>query len=142
MIFIRRLSPYICPGELMHSKTVSRRLWKICVSLRKIGVGVDCTLCQDIHRIIDLDVHVVTDSSQLIFLGADDLPILALDFPRGIPLLGKFTRNHDGLSVFLGSEGFFALIFDMDGDFRGAERRLGWYIQQVLTLLHTFGPHE
>ena len=39
------------------------------------------TLSQDIHRVIDLDIHVVTDCRQFIFLGADDLVILTLDLP-------------------------------------------------------------
>lgn len=80
------------------------------------------TLCQDIHRIVNLDVHVVTDSSQFIFLGADNLPVLALDFPRGIPLLREFAGDNDSFPIFLGSESFFALIFDMDGYFRGTAK--------------------
>ena len=39
------------------------------------------TLSQDIHWIIDLDIHVVTDSRQFIFLAADDLVVLALNLP-------------------------------------------------------------
>ena len=72
-------------------------------------------MSQDVHRIIDLDIHVITDSRQLIFLGADDLVVLALNLPSRGPILGESTGDMDRLSVFLWFVRFFALILKVDG---------------------------
>lgn len=61
---------------------------------------------------------MIANGSQLILLRADDSAILALDLPRRTTFLGKLARNHDSTSIFLRLEGLFALIFDVNGNFR------------------------
>jgi hypothetical protein len=41
------------------------------------------TLGKDVHRIIHLDIHVITYSGQFVLLGTDETSFLTLDFPRG-----------------------------------------------------------
>src|ERR1700691_1194250 len=76
------------------------------------------TLREDIHRVINLDIHMVANSSQFVLLRGDYLAILALDLPRRASLLREPARNDDTLAVFLGPVGFFTLILDSYRDFR------------------------
>lgn len=39
------------------------------------------TLREDVHWIVDLNVHVVANCGKLVLLGANDAPILGLDLP-------------------------------------------------------------
>lgn len=84
------------------------------------------TLGQYVHRVIDLDIHVVTNSGQLILLCADNLPIDALDFPGGIALLGELSRDDDSSAILLGLESFLSLVFYVNCDFRSAVK--GMYV--------------
>lgn len=75
------------------------------------------TLGENIHRVVDLNVHMIADGSKFIFLGANDSAVLALDFPRAIALFGEFTSDHNGLSVFLGLVRLLPLVLQRNGDF-------------------------
>jgi hypothetical protein len=75
------------------------------------------TLRENVHWIIDLNVHMVTYGRQLVLLSGDDLAILGLDLPGGVSFLGEPAGNENTLAIFLGLIGFFALVLDGDGDF-------------------------
>jgi hypothetical protein len=64
----------------MHLGTVERRLHEIS-DPPKTRVKPRQTLGENIHRIVDLDIHVVTDGRKFIFLRANDFPVLTLDLP-------------------------------------------------------------
>jgi hypothetical protein len=70
------------------------------------------TLRKDVHRIVYLDIHVVTDSRQLVLLGTDNSPILSPDLPCRRPLLGKLTRNNNGFAVLLRFVRLFTLVLE------------------------------
>lgn len=76
------------------------------------------TLSEDVHRIVDLDVHMVADSLQLLTLRRDDLPVPALDLVRGSAILGEPAGNHDALAIVLRSVRFIALVLEDDRDLR------------------------
>jgi hypothetical protein len=64
-----------------------------------------------------LNVHVIAYGRQLVLLGRNNLPILALDLPRGHPFLREPTGDDDTFSVFTWLERFVALILQTDRDF-------------------------
>ena len=74
------------------------------------------TLRKDVHGVVNLNIHMVTNGSQLVLLGRDDFAILALDLPRGASLLCEPARNDNALAIFFGLVGFFALVLDGDSN--------------------------
>lgn len=99
------------------------------------------TLSQDIHGVIDLDIHVIANGRQFVFLSADDPSVFTLDFPGRATIFGESASNDDGLAVLFGFVGFLSLILDMDGDFGSAAQ----YQRGDMSKIYkkpTFGLHE
>lgn len=69
-------------------------------------------LSEDVHRIIDLDVHVVTNIRQLFTLGRDRLAILGHDLVRRVAMDAEFPLNNDTVAVFPRLVSILALILD------------------------------
>ena len=74
----------------------------------------ELTLGEDIHRVIDLDVHVITNGRELLAFSGDDPSILALDLIRGRAFLGETPGDHDTLAIILGAIRLFSLILQDD----------------------------
>ena len=45
------------------------------------GVPPGCILGENVHWVVDLDIHVVAYSGELFPLRGNDFPTVALDFP-------------------------------------------------------------
>lgn len=76
------------------------------------------TLSKNVHGIVDLNVHVIADGCQFVFLGGYSLTVLALDLPRRTAFFREATSDENALAVFFGLVGFFALILDRDRHLR------------------------
>ena len=86
------------------------------VSSRKI------TLSQNVHRIVHLDVHMVTDGSKLVLLCRNNLRLVfALDLPAGGAVASEFAGDDNGFAILLRLEGFFALVLDVNCNLGYAE---------------------
>ncbi len=83
------------------------------------------TLREDVHRVVDLDVHVVTDGLQLLALGRNKPPILAPDLVRGRAILGEATGYDNALPVLLRLVRFLSLVLQLDGDLRNTASMIG-----------------
>ncbi len=90
------------------------------------------TLRQNIHRIVNLDVHMIANSSELFFLRAYDFAVFAFDLPGRITFLGELASNDDRFPIFLGLVCFFTLIFYLNRYFGSAGRS-----QESLTCINT-----
>lgn len=80
------------------------------------------TLSQNIHWIVHLDVHVVTDSGELVLLRRDNLGLIfALDLPAGGAVASEPAGNNNSFTILLWLVGFFALVLNVDGNLGLAE---------------------
>lgn len=73
------------------------------------------TLRQDIHRVVDLNVHVITDGLKLLSFGRNDLAVSALDLVRRRAVFGEAARDHNASAVVLGSVRLLPLVFQHNG---------------------------
>ena len=80
------------------------------------------TLSEDIHRIVNLDVHMIANSSELFFLRANDFAVFAFDLPGRTAFLGELASDDDRFSIFPRLVCFFTLIFYLNRHFGSAGR--------------------
>lgn len=80
------------------------------------------TLGQDVHRIVNLDIHMVADSLKFLAFCRDDLAIPALDLVRGRALLGEPTSDNNAPAVVFGPVCFLALVLKHHRNFCDADR--------------------
>lgn len=73
---------------------------------------------EDVHGIINLNVHVIADGSEFIFLSGYSLAVLALDLPSRGACLREAASDDDALAILFGLVGFLALILHGDRHFR------------------------
>jgi hypothetical protein len=64
---------------------------------------------------------MITDCRQLVFLGANNTIVLALNLPGRSTLPGEFASDHDRLAVFFWLERLFALVLDVNRNFGGTK---------------------
>jgi hypothetical protein len=103
--------------------------------LKQGGSKSGQTLRENIHGIVDLDIHVVTDCRQLFLLGRNDSSVKTLDFPGARSVLGKTAGNKDGLAILFRLVSLVALILQLDCHFGDALGRSGVVIISVLETL-------
>ena len=82
------------------------------------------TLCQNVHGIIHLNIHVITNCSQFILLVTDGFSILTLDFPRRTAVPRPATCDYNSTPIFVGLVGFVSLILDVDRHFGFTDENL------------------
>ena len=71
---------------------------------------VPLTLGENVHWVIDLNVHVIADRLEVFAFGGDKLPVLAPDLVRRRAILGEAAGNDDALPEVLRPECFLALV--------------------------------
>ena len=75
------------------------------------------TLTEDVHGVIDLNVHVITNCREFVPFRADEFSILIFYLVVAAALFGKPTRNCDGVSINIGFESIFSLILECNCNF-------------------------
>lgn len=75
---------------------------------------------QNIHRVVDLNVHMVTNRGKLLLLVRDHSAILGPDFVCGASFGVKPPSDDDTVAVNVVFVCFVATIFEGNGDFRGS----------------------
>ena len=81
---------------------------------------VPLTLGENVHWVIDLNVHVIADRLEVFAFGGDKLPVLAPDLVRRRAILGEAAGNDDALPEVLRPECFLALVLQLNCNFRNA----------------------
>ena len=101
------------------------------------------TLSEDIHGIVDLNVHMVADGLQLLALCRDSPPIPRLDLVRRRAVPREAASYDDALAVLLRFVGFLALVLELHGYLGDAAhdgKRMARHRSRIESL--TSGPHE
>lgn len=70
------------------------------------------TLRQDIHRIIDLNIHMIANRAQLLALRRHLLSGFRLDLVRRAAVFREAARDDDAVAVDVGPVGFVALVLE------------------------------
>lgn len=73
-----------------------------------------CTLGQNCHWIVDLDVHMVAYGSKFLLLLADDFASLTLNLPGASSVLIEPAGNNNTIPIFFGFVRFVTLILNVD----------------------------
>jgi len=77
-------------------------------------------LCQDVHRVVDLNVHVITNCGKVLSLVRDQGAILGLDLVRGTSFVIKLSRDDNAVAKNVVLVCFVTTILEGDRDFRGS----------------------
>jgi hypothetical protein len=75
------------------------------------------TLRKDVHGIVDLDVHMVTNRREIFALGRDYFTIPTLDLVRRGPFFGETAGDDDTVPIRVILVCFVALIFKLNRHF-------------------------
>lgn len=78
------------------------------------------TLCQNIHRVVDLNVHVITNCRKILSLVRDQSTVLGLDLVRGASLAVKPPRDDNAVAINIVLVCFVATVLEGDRDFRSS----------------------
>ena len=72
------------------------------------------TLSKDVHRIVDLDVHVVADCGELIPLCRNGVVVLVRNLPARVSLCGELASDDDGGAILFGFVGLRTLVLESE----------------------------
>ena len=101
------------------------------------------TLSEDVHGIVDLNIHVVADGLQLLALRRDSPPIPRLDLVRRRAVPREAASDDDALAVLLRLVRLLALVLELYGYLGDAAhdgKRTARRRSKIGSL--TSGPHE
>lgn len=87
------------------------------ISLREVHA-----LCKNVHGIVNLDIHMIANSRQLVSLGGDNFAVFRLDLVRRRAFLSEASGDDDTVTVILVPVCIFSLIFQDDRDFGGTSQ--------------------
>ena len=77
-------------------------------------------MCQNVHRVVDLNVHVITNCGKFLSLVRDQGTIFGLNLVRGAPFAVKLSRDNDAVAINVVLVCFVATVLEGDSDFRGS----------------------
>ena len=77
---------------------------------------------QNIHRVVDLNVHMIANCRKLLSLVGNEGVVLGLDLIRGGSFEVKSSRDDDLVTINITFVCFVATILEGDGDFRCSGR--------------------
>jgi hypothetical protein len=76
------------------------------------------TLRENIHGIVELQLHLVAHCSELLLLGGYDFPLVAFQLVATRSFFRESSDDSDSRSIFIRLEGFLASVLYGNLDFR------------------------
>ena len=81
------------------------------------------TLREDVHGVVDLDIHMIAYGRELSTVVGYHFAVLCANLVRGGTVLCESPSNNDTRTVFLRLERLIALILDCDRDLSSTAKR-------------------